>query len=112
MNGNVGLDNKEFQIRAQSAPWWQGIEVVVYQRLPDSQLYVVKNIEMETQDVGLVVDPTFRLSRQQAQTLMDDLWVSGLRPTEGQGSAGSLSATQKHLDDMRKIVAKKLGIEF
>ena len=38
-----------------------------------------------------------------AQTLMDALWKSGLRPTEV-GSAGQLSAVQAHLEDMRKIV--------
>ena len=36
--------------------------------------------------------------------LMDDLWQCGLRPSEGTGSAGALAATQKHLDDMRKLV--------
>jgi len=41
---------------------------------------------------------------------MDSLWDCGLRPSEGTGSAGALSATQKHLDDMRKIVFKKLGL--
>jgi hypothetical protein len=39
-----------------------------------------------------------------AQLLMDRLWECGLRPTEGSGSAGSLSATQKHLEDMRTLV--------
>jgi len=40
----------------------------------------------------------------EAQALMDRLWSAGLRPTEGAGSAGALSATQQHLEDMRKIV--------
>lgn len=39
-----------------------------------------------------------------AQFLMDRLWECGLRPTEGSGSAGSLAATQKHLEDMRALV--------
>jgi len=54
--------------------------------------------------------PAFRLQREQAQELMDRLWKCGLRPTEGSGSAGSLSATEKHLNDMRAIAFKKLGI--
>lgn len=40
---------------------------------------------------------------------MDQLWNCGLRPTEGSGSAGSLAATQRHLEDMRKIAFNTLG---
>lgn len=39
-----------------------------------------------------------------ALKLMDDLWVCGLRPSEGSGSAGALAATERHLGDMRRIV--------
>jgi hypothetical protein len=48
-------------------------------------------------------DPAFRLSTQQAQHLMDQLWNCGLRPSEGSGSAGALAATQNHLKDMQKL---------
>jgi hypothetical protein len=53
------------------------------------------------------VDPTFCLSMDDAQALMDDLWHAGLRPTEGSGSAGALAATQRHLEDMRTLVFKR-----
>ena len=54
--------------------------------------------------------PTVRLRMEKGQELMDTLWRFGLRPTEGSGSAGSLAATEKHLQDMRVIAFKKLGI--
>jgi len=41
-----------------------------------------------------------------AQALMDDLWASGFRPTEGAGSAGAMGAVQQHLKDLRRIVFK------
>ena len=44
-----------------------------------------------------------RLEHLEAQALMDRLWKAGLRPTEGSGSAGALSATQDHLKDMQKL---------
>lgn len=47
--------------------------------------------------------PSVLLQDTEAQLLMDDLWSSGIRPTEGSGSAGSLKATENHLNDMRKI---------
>ena len=56
---------------------------------------------------GLVQDPFLTIELEAAQELMDSLWDCGLRPTEGSGSAGALAATQKHLEDMRKLVFEK-----
>jgi hypothetical protein len=56
------------------------------------------------------VPPALYLKPHTAQHLMDSLWQCGLRPTEGTGSAGSLAATQRHLDDMRKIAFTALDI--
>ncbi len=47
--------------------------------------------------------PMLALSNEEAQQLIDELWRAGLRPTDGSGSAGAMAATQKHLEDMRKI---------
>jgi hypothetical protein len=57
---------------------------------------------------GEYVDPTLRLQPEEAQRLMDELWTCGLRPTEGSGSAGAMSATQKHLADMQLIAMSAL----
>lgn len=54
-------------------------------------------------------EPLLRLSTEEAQQLMDELWNCGLRPSEGTGSAGSLRATENHLADMRKIAFDLLG---
>lgn len=54
--------------------------------------------------------PVLTISKREAQVLIDDLWNAGLRPTEGSGSAGSLAATQRHLEDMRTIAFKKFNI--
>lgn len=56
---------------------------------------------------GRLVEPTLRLHTDEAQQLMDALWTAGLRPTEGQGSAGSLAATERRLADMRGILQKQ-----
>ena len=61
-------------------------------------------------DVNFGCSPLFSLDKSASQSLMDDLWSSGIRPSEGSGSAGSLCATQAHLSDMRLIVGSKLGI--
>ena len=41
-----------------------------------------------------------------AQQLMNGLWECGVRPAQGQGSAGQLEATRAHLEDMRALVFK------
>lgn len=43
------------------------------------------------------------LKIKDAQSLMDQLWDCGLRPSEGSGSAGSLRANERHLADMQRI---------
>lgn len=43
---------------------------------------------------GLRYDPALTLEPEQAQALMDELWRTGLRPTE------------RHLADMRALVFK------
>ena len=55
------------------------------------------------------IDPSIRITREQAQHLMDQLWTCGLRPTEGAGSAGALAATERHLRDMQQLVFKEKG---
>lgn len=69
-------------------------------------------ITMEARDIDNDCSPvpTFDLQYKEAQLLIDELWDCGLRPSEGSGSAGSLAATQKHLEDMRKIAFEKLNI--
>lgn len=97
--------NEKPEIRAVSAPWHAGVELLI--RRGDA---FGVSVTMETQEQGTVVEPTLRIGMDEAQTLMDDLWRAGLRPTEGTGSAGSLRATEKHLEDMREIVFKQLDL--
>ena len=53
-------------------------------------------------------EPTWRLTDEAAQELMDALWAAGLRPVEGRGSAGQLAAVQAHLEDMRKLAFRSV----
>jgi hypothetical protein len=53
--------------------------------------------------------PVFALSDAEAQGLLNELWRSGIRPSNGEGSVGQIGATERHLADMRAIAAAKLG---
>ena len=59
---------------------------------------------------GTYTEPLMRMEPSEAQRLMDALWKAGLRPANGEGSVGQIGAMQKHLDDMRAIAAKSLGV--
>lgn len=87
------------ELRAHATPWWGGVEFL----LRDGHA-TCQQITLSFPDEGVAPNASFRLTIDQAQTLMDDLWTAGLRPTEGHGSAGAMAATQKHLDDMRRLV--------
>jgi len=90
------------EIRVQSSPWYKGVEVAIFNI--DN---VVVDISMQKRENNCVINPILTLSMESAQTLMDDLWHTGLRPTEGRGSAGQLAVTERHLADMQRLVFKK-----
>lgn len=56
--------------------------------------------------------PMLKLRPNEAQTLMDELWTVGLRPTQGQQSEGQMTATTRHLNDMRAIVATVAKVQL
>ena len=49
------------------------------------------------------VPPFLSLRDDEAQQLMDELWRTGIRPSNGVGNEGQLAATQAHLKDMQLI---------
>jgi hypothetical protein len=52
-----------------------------------------------------------RITPENAQALMNDLWHAGLRPF-GEGNAGQIHAMKRHLGDMRAIVAKTIKVDL
>jgi hypothetical protein len=84
-------------------PWRSHISLGVCKQEPDG-FYVVHDPQFVKVGEAVPIGPSFTLTIEAAQALMDSLWQCGLRPTEGAGSAGALAATQAHLADMRKLV--------
>jgi hypothetical protein len=98
------------ELLAQNAPWNDEVQLLIIQRGPTTDQRFIGNVVMQKQEAGAyAVEPSIRLSRTAAQQLMDNLWQCGLRPSEGSGSAGALKATEKHLEDMRKLVFEVRG---
>jgi len=94
------------QVRAQNQPWRKGISIAVFDNNANAEPIIMK--ELTEYEKNCEIPPLLTITNTQAQTLMDDLWHCGIRPTEGTGSAGSLKATQDHLSDMKEIANKTL----
>jgi len=92
------------QIRAMREEWYGGIKFQIREgdKVVEKLVFKKFNEHEFTPEVGII-------KIDKAQLLMDDLWNCGIRPTEGSGSAGSLKATEYHLEDMRKLVFHKKG---
>lgn len=85
-------------------PWYPVFEFLYVEERPGGRHFRAVSMNMEEDEVdSFATAPSFKLHPEQAQALMDQLWTCGLRPSEGSGSAGSLAATERHLEDMRKL---------
>ena len=93
------------KVRADSRPWSDEIELRLGMERNGARLYsIARPLVFEDIPEGARVDPFVTVDVNVAQDLMDELWRCGLRPREGTGSAGSLAATERHLNDMRRLV--------
>jgi hypothetical protein len=72
--------------------------------------YAVKDLELDEIEDGFLMPPIASIQPQEVQQLMDELWVAGLRPSEGVASTGQLEAMNAHVNDMRTIAFKLLNI--
>jgi hypothetical protein len=90
-------------IRIDKEPWGRFLSVLV-SRVQGGKLWSVRRLEYEENENDAYVPRTLEISASDAQSLMDQLWECGLRPSEGSGSAGALAATQSHLADFRRLV--------
>lgn len=97
---------------AQRQNWSNQIDFVLFERNGERIAHSTEILMFapEKSDEGKQIFPTFSLMPDEAQELIDNLWQLGFRPSEGTGSAGQLAATQKHLEDMRKLVFEKAGL--
>lgn len=90
----------EIRATRQPAYWGDDIEI----RIIDKETRTAcKTIVMEPIKDGEHLPIPVCLSVEMAQGLMNSLWDCGLRPMAAAGSVGQLSATERHLEDMRRI---------
>ncbi len=82
----------------------------VEQQTPSGKLVsYAESMTLRNAEDGIRSEPLMHLRPDEAQMFMDELWKAGVRPKSGEGSVGQLAATEKHLNDMRKLVEKSTG---
>lgn len=81
-------------------------EIFIFRRLPNGKTEILQEGGVITSDYGVAPKPTIELYPEMLQELANELSNSGFKPKEGY-MEGKLLATEKHLEDMRKIVFKK-----
>lgn len=115
----MSADILKTHIRASIQPFFRDRVCVNFYRLQRNingqhETAVVRPIKWEVltpEEEAMNHDPSLQMTVEDAQQLMDELWRCGLRPVEAMGSAGQAAATEKHLQDMRRIAFHKLGID-
>jgi hypothetical protein len=98
---------------AQAPIWSDTIQLGIGERTFDGSrsrlTAVLDSVQMRAvKDGEYVGTPTLELTPDEARGLMDALWQAGVRPSNGTGNAGQLGATEKHLEDMRRLVFDSL----
>lgn len=69
-----------------------------------------KPVEMVPCDVGLMVEPTFRLRTSEAQEMFEQLWKQGFRSKHDNGNSEALDAARReHIDDLRRAAKLDRG---
>ena len=98
----------KIQIKCFLRPSHRDIAVIL-----DSPSGVMTHIEFTPVQPGAAApdEAVLSLREEDAQILMDSLWDCGIRPAQGKGSAGQLSAVNRHLEDMRVIAFNSLEIQ-
>jgi len=94
-----------FRINARKNPWLNKVEILLIDKVKGG-MAIATDVVFKRLSEGEIINPTMTIEGDAAQELMDELWTCGIRPTQGQGSAGQLSATERHLKDMQRIVFK------
>lgn len=84
----------------------------LYGRLPDGRIAIPETTLsmriMEREAAPPRSEPILTTDQNALQSLMDELWHLGIRPTEGHGSTGQLAATEKHLDHTTRLLENTL----
>ncbi len=74
---------------------------------------VAASLNMEAYDVGSALSPSPAIMVEDdiLQSLMDQLWRLGIKPSDYVDNRGQVTAMAEHISDMRMVVKKAMKID-
>jgi len=69
-------------------------------------------VTFEEIEAGAYTPPTLFLCKEELQFLMEELWALGIRPENSIDVKNIINAKDSHIDDLRKIAFKGLGVKL
>ena len=103
----------EFVVKMQRSLVTDSLDIVMYE-VTGRELYVVKPMPLVLERIepnAPIAEPTLRLSRWMADPFLtawaDMLHKENVKPTIQSFIEGELTATKKHLADMRQLLLRK-----
>ena len=94
----------EWKVKIIDSGYKEEKDVFIFRRLGEGKMEVLGNERIE--DYGAIKKPTLQLNSEQLQKFAEALNEIGVKPQDG-FLEGKLEATEKHLEDMRKLVFEK-----
>jgi hypothetical protein len=110
-----GMVCEQVWLSAAASPWRENISLrlgLVLGRNP-TRFAVAQPVTFKEEvdpDLGVEVPPFMSLHTEEAQTLMDELWRAGIRPSKKAGPETEAAALERHLADMRKLAFHALKV--
>jgi hypothetical protein len=103
---------EELNVRGHWNPVAFGFEIFVTVEpvVVGGLLGVMKPLEVEHVEPGVIREPTLKLTEGAAEALMADLWNAGIRPRGAREAADLVEALKTHRDDAIKVRDQALGI--
>lgn len=106
------MDTNQLLLRVEHSFAAEALNVYVFD-VSGRARKVAGKVEFMEYAPGERITPTFRVSDDHVQALMDDLWRAGFRPSE-EATTGQLKAMKDHVADLRMVTQelfKLLGKE-
>ncbi len=92
-----------FELNARQARW--NIYFTEYDTNTHRATHEGKAVVMVPMtDIGMVIEPTISLGREEIQELMDDMWQAGLRPSSTSSATDLVEAKDQHIGDLREFM--------
>lgn len=102
-------------VQINRLPYYDETQVFIYERFPDGEVATYETVikHLKGNEIFEPLTPTLKLRNggdDFFQAFMDEMWRLGIRPSRKFNA--DTQAQSEHLADMRRIVAKQLGVKL